>query len=256
MNRYLRKLKTIYKKKILSKIYKKYVLNFKNKGIINFIDVGSVGDLPEPWFSNANKIKYLLNFEPNGSIKKTTNSMTYNTAVWESEKIMPFYIYKGFRGTGSSLFKQNFKYVKANFNTLKNKGSKKLALTWFKRLKLVKTTTLKCRKIDKILDEEFSDVNFHFMKVDAQGAEFNILKGSEKFLKNCCGLHLELFTIPLYEGIVLLEEVNQYLESHGFYLAKKFSPHGTFKSQNDCLFLKKDCSPNILSVLKDVYDLK
>jgi FkbM family methyltransferase len=256
MKRYLRKLKSIYIKIIHSKIDNRYVLNYKNRGIINFIDVGSVGDLPDPWFSNANKIKFVLNFEPSAAIKQSANSMTYNTAVWESEKTMPFYIYKGFRGTGSSLFKQNFKYVKDHFEELKERGPKKLANTWFERSKLVKATELKCKKIDTILQEEFSNTDFHFMKIDAQGAEYNILKGSEEFLKKCCGLHLELFTIPLYENIMLLEEVQEYLKGFGFYLAKKFPSHGTFNSQNDCLFIKKGASSEIISVLKEVYDLK
>ncbi len=256
MKRYLRKLKSIYIKLIYSKIDNKYVLNSKNRGIINFIDVGSVGDLPDPWFSNANKIKYVLNFEPSAAIKQSANSMTYNTAVWENEKTMPFYIYKGFRGTGSSLFKQNFKYVKDHFEKLKERGPKKLANTWFERSKLVKTTELKCKKIDSILQEEFSNTDFHFMKIDAQGAEYNILKGSEEFLKKCYGLHLELFTIPLYENIMLLEDVQEYLKGFGFYLAKKFPPHGTFNSQNDCLFIKKGVPSEIFSVLKEVYNLK
>lgn len=256
MKRYIRKIKLLFIKIVLSKIYSRYVINYKNKGKINFIDIGSIGGLPEPWFSNANKIKFVLNFEPNRPIKKSVNSMTYNTAVWESEKTLPFYIYKGFRGTGSSLFKQNFKYVKANFDKLKERGSKKLALTWFERSKLVRTTELKCRKIDSILKEEFLNTDFHFMKIDAQGSEFNILKGSEIFLKNCCGLHLELFSIPLYENIVLIDKVEEYLANLNFYLAKKYPPHGTFNSQNDCLFLKKDGSPEIISIIKEIYSTK
>jgi len=41
---------------------------------------------------------------------------------------------------------------------------------------------LRCRTIDNVLKEEFPDLPFHFMKIDAQGAEYNILKGSEVVL--------------------------------------------------------------------------
>ena len=255
MNRYFKKINSLFIKFFLSKIYSKYTLNHKNKGKINFIDVGSVGDLPEPWFSNASKIKFVLNFEPSKSIRKEVNSMTYNTAVWEHETTLPFYIYKGFKGTGSSLFKQNYKFVEDNFTELKEKGPKKLADSWFERSKLVKTFKIKCRTIDAILKEEFLDAEFHFMKIDAQGAEYNILKGAEKFLEKCSGLHLELFTIPLYEDIVLLDEVVEYLSKFDFYLAKKYPTHGTFNSQYDCLFLKKGDQTEITSLVKEIYDL-
>jgi FkbM family methyltransferase len=182
-----------------------------------------MGGLPEPWRQNANKIKFVLNFEPNESPRRGPNFMTYNTAVWESEETRQFYLYKGFNATGSSLFKQNYEYVRSNFEKLKNRGPKDLAETWFDRSELIGTIELKCRTIDSILRDEFSSVPFHFMKIDAQGAEYNILKGSESLLsESCVGLHLELFTLPLYEGIVLLDDVEVYLSKFGFKLVKKW----------------------------------
>lgn len=256
MIRYLNKVNSIIKNKILSKIHPKFKLNYKNKGIINFIDVGSVGGLPEPWKSNAYLIKYLLNFEPNDTIKQGANYMTYNTAVWEKREIRPFYIYKGFRGTGSSLFKQNFDYVLKNYDVLKKRGASRLAKTWFERSKLLKEIQLNCDTIDSILQEKFPSTDFHFIKIDAQGAELNILKGTELHLKNCIGLHLELFNIPLYEGIALLEEVEMFLSDFGFDLVKKFPSHGTFNSQNDCLFLKREEHEIYTPLIRKVYNLK
>ncbi|MDQ6997175.1 MAG: FkbM family methyltransferase, partial [Mariprofundus sp.] len=252
---YIRKIKRKLNKSIISKIIPKFKLNYNKKGVINFIDVGSVGGLPEPWNSNANKVNFLLNFEPNESLKKGVNFMTYNTAVWEKEEVRPFYIYKGFKGTGSSLFKQNFEYVKQNFDILKERGSKRLANSWFERSKLIKTSTLKCRTIDSILKEEFPSTVFHFMKIDAQGAEYNILKGSENLLRSCTGLHLELFTIPLYEGIALMSTVENYLSKFGFQLVKTFPPHGSFNSQNDCLFLKKEKHPIYSPLIRKIYKI-
>ena len=100
--------------------------------------------------------------------------MTYNTACWESDETLPFYIYKGFNATGSSLFKQNFEYVRNNYDDLKRRGPQYLAETWFDRSQLVNTIELKCRTIDNILRNEFPSTPFHFMKIDAQGAEYNI----------------------------------------------------------------------------------
>lgn len=255
MNKYIKKAKSILNKAIISKIDSNFKLNHKNKGVINFIDVGSVGGLPEPWDSNAKHVKFLLNFEPNESLKQGPNYMTYNTAVWETNETRPFYIYQGLNGTGSSLFKQNFEYVKQNYDELKNRGSNRLAKTWFERSKLMRETELKCKTIDSIIEEKFPQTDFHFIKIDAQGAELNILKGSEELLKKCVGLHLELFSIPLYQGIALIEEVEKYLSKYDFHLVKKFPAHGSFDSQNDCLFLKKNENAEVTSLIKKVYKI-
>ena len=234
-----------------------YKINHKNRGVINFIDIGSVGGLPEPWDRNANKIRFCLNFEPNEPSKRTPNSMTCDAAIWEKDESKDFYIYRGFKGTGSSLFKQNFDYVRENYETLKTRGRPDLAESWFERSELVRQTTLECRAIDNVLADELPSTPFHFMKIDAQGAEYNILKGAEKLLTtSCVGLHLELFTVPLYQGIRLLDDVENYLKDFGFQKVKQFPPHGTFHSQNDCLFLKSDLpGAGIMSTIKKVYEL-
>lgn len=256
MLRYISKAKKIISDKVFTKISPKYKLNHRNQGLIGFIDVGSIGGLPAPWSFNANIVKFLLNFEPNESPTRGPNFMTYNTAVWESEGALPFYVYKGFNATGSSLFKQNYEYVRNNYDDLKRRGPQYLAETWFDRSQLVKTTKIKCRTIDSVLMEEFPSTQFHFMKIDAQGAEYNILKGSQALISgSCVGLHLELFVLPLYEGIILLEEVQEYLSGFGFHMAKKFPAHGTFDSQHDCLFLKEQGDPKLLAVIRKVYGI-
>ena len=250
---YVQKVKRLTRK-ALKKLNPRFRLNYRNQSVIGFIDVGSIGGLPDPWNSNAVVVKFLLNFEPNEPPKRGPNFMTYNTAVWESECTLPFYIYKGLNTAGSSLFKQNYKYVRGNYDRLKVRGPEDLAETWFDRSELVRTTHLNCRTIDDVLREEFMSTQFHFMKIDAQGAEYNILKGSRAWLSDSCvGLHLELFVIPLYEGIILLDEVQKFLSKFGFYLAKKFPAHGTFDSQHDCLFLKELGDPQLLTLIRKMY---
>ena len=256
MSKLSRKIKKYVFSSLKHKICSNFKINHRNQGVIGFIDVGSIGGLPEPWNSSANLVKYLLNFEPNESPSSGPNSTTYNTAVWESEGTFPFYIYRGFNATGSSLFKQNYEFVRTNYEDLRKRGPESLAETWFSRSQLIKTIQLKCRTIDNILKDEFPSTQFHFMKIDAQGAEYNILKGSQKLLSNSCvGLHLELFVLPIYEGIALLDEVEKYLRQFGFRLVKKFPAHGTFDSQHDCLFLKDKGDPALLAMIRSIYKI-
>ncbi|MBS1736487.1 MAG: FkbM family methyltransferase [Bacteroidetes bacterium] len=202
-------------------------------------------------------IKTLLKFEPRDEKVSIKNIITLDVALFNINATLPFYIYKGFNQTGSSLFKQNYEYVKENFEELSKHGPLHLSETWFERSELVREEKLLCRRLDDILKEKNISSNFHFIKIDAQGAEFEILQGGENTLKNCIGLHLELFSVPLYQGIKLLPDVEQFLSSAGFTLVKKFPAHGTFDSQNDCVFLKLNTTlTRELKLIKNIYGIK
>lgn len=231
-------------------------INRNGNGIINFIDVGSVGLLPEPWRSEAQLIKKLLKFEPRDAAERNENVITIDAALWDENGEMPFYIYKGLNHSGSSLFRQNYQYVKDNFEELRKRGPENLAETWFDRSQLVREETLFCRRLDDVLKDNDIREEFHFMKIDAQGAEYQILKGAEGVLKNgCYGLHLELFNIPLYEGITLLPKVQEYLKGFGFELVKKMPAHGSFDSQHDCVFLRTDVDNKETRIIKQLYKI-
>jgi FkbM family methyltransferase len=250
------RLNRLFHRLVVSKLSSHYRLNHGNGGSVNFIDVGSIGGLPAPWDRHADQIRFLLNFEPNGRHSRTANSLTYDKALWHERCSRPFYIYKGFRNTGSSLFKQNLSFVEANYGDLSQCGRPDLAETWFDRSQLVRVETVACETLDEILASTLPEIPFHFMKIDAQGAELNILKGAKQLLAGpCVGLHLELFTLPLYQGIALLDEVSRFLSAYGFHLAKKFPAHGSFASQHDCLFLKQSAPSGVLTQIGKIYAL-
>jgi FkbM family methyltransferase len=162
--------------------------------VVNLIDVGSTGDLPPPWRENRDKVLHLLKFEPRDEPDEDPYVITINTALWETNCEMDFYIYKGFGGGGSSLLQQNYEYVRENFEMLRRRGPEHLANTWFERSQLVRTERITCRRLDDVLQELNQPFDYHFLKIDAQGAEYEILKGARTFLlESCIGLHLELF---------------------------------------------------------------
>lgn len=216
-------------------------INYKNKGFLNLIDVGAIGKLPSPWLENANAVNKLLRFEPRESASKSADIISLDVAVGGENGKRTFYVYKGNNSQGSSFYEQNVEYVDANFEELKKRGNPALAATWHERAQLVKTMDVNCQKLDKVLaDLEYKEP-FDFLKVDAQGAEYEILLGAEKFLKNdCLGITLELFDIPLYKGIALRDEVVAYLDKMGFEPAQTLEAHGSFNSVRDYVFLKKN----------------
>jgi FkbM family methyltransferase len=232
------------------------VVNFRGKGVINVIDVGSAGNLPHPWDKNASKIKNLLKFEPRDRPSKSRCIVTMDVALCDTNCERDFYIYQGFDGAGSSLFQQNYEYVAENFETIRARGPEHLANTWFERSQLGRIERILCRRLDDVLEELNHPFAYHFLKIDAQGAEYEILRGGEYLLSSSCiGLCLELFVMPLYKGIKLLPEVVEYLERFGFELVKKYPPHGSFDSQHHCLFLKPETKPQVGHVIREVYGL-
>ncbi len=253
------KLKTTIQKLIKrarKSVFGSEVINFRERGVVNLIDVGSVGDLPFPWKENANRIQNLLKFEPRDTPSQNPYIKSIDTALWETNSELEFYIYKGLGGSGSSLFKQNYDYVRENFENLKHQGPKELANTWFERSELNRVEKIQCRKLDDVLEELDETFCYHFLKIDAQGAEYQILRGAENLLSSSClGLHLELFNIPMYQGIKLLPEVEVYLNNFGFHLVKKFPAHGSFDSQHDCLFLKTENDSHLLKIIKKIYQV-
>ena len=246
-------------KKVKRLLSNKETINYKDNGFIGFIDVGAVGELPDPWLENSNHIKTLLRFEPRENASSSPNIITMDYALSSKKEVRPFYVYQGNNSHGSSLYQQNFEYVDEHFETLKKIGPQTLASTWHQRAQLVKTDTVDCKTLDEVLFEIPSNHTFDFLKIDAQGAEFEILLGSTDFLeKHCLGLQLELFEVPVYKGIKLKKDVVEFLKEKGFKLVKEFPPHGTFDCAHDCVFLLENHDPNKnrkMEFLKKIYVL-
>lgn len=234
-------------------------VNYKGQGLIHFIDVGAIGELPDPWFKNARYVRKLLRFEPQESQSVHPDVITFDCALGSRNETRPFHIYQGNLSHGSSFFEQNTEYVDANWETLKTKGPARLAATWHERGKLIRTIQIECRTLDAVLRELNLDFTFDFIKIDTQGAEFEILSGSEDFLRNdCLGLQLELYTVPVYKGIRLKDEVTVFLAERGFDLVKEYTPFGTFDCAHDGVYLRRETPPGKeekMALIKRVYGI-
>jgi FkbM family methyltransferase len=227
-------------------------------GVVGLIDVGSAGPLPSPWNERAGLITRLLKFEPRDRPQQAGGRVrVVDAALWEEECPRDFYVYRGRRGTGSSLFEQNVEWVREHWDEIAQRGPRRLARSWFARAELDRVSRVNCRRLDDVLAELGAQRDYHFLKIDAQGAEFPILRGAEEFLRDACiGLHLELFVLPLYRGIALLPEVESYLAERGFELVLKFPPHGSFDSQHDCLFIKSESRDPLVDAVREIYGIE
>jgi FkbM family methyltransferase len=231
------------------------VINRGGRGVVGLIDVGSVGPLPAPWHQRSDLLSHVLKFEPRDPRGEASRVVTIDAALWSESARLPFYVYAGQAGHGSSLFPANVDYVRDNFDTLRNLGPSHFAETWFERVRLDHIEEIDCTTLDAVLADRAEP--YHVLKIDAQGAERQILEGAANYLSDgdCVALHLELFRRPLYEEIALRPEVEEMVEGMGYSLVKEYPPHGTFDSCNDCVFLRRGATGPVADAIRVAYDL-
>ena len=231
------------------------VVNRGGRGVVGLIDVGSVGSLPGPWHQRSDLVSHVLKFEPRDPRGEMSRVVTIDAALWSEPATLPFYVYAGQSGQGSSLFRQNVDYVRDNFDALRGLGPSGLAETWFERSRLDHIEEVHCTTLDAVLADRSEP--YHLLKIDAQGAERQILEGAAKYLSggDCLALHLELFRLPLYEGIALRPEVEEMVAGMGFGLAKEYPPHGTFDVAGDCVFLRRGAAGPVVDAIRMAYGL-
>ncbi len=231
------------------------VINRGDRGVVGLIDVGSVGPLPGPWHRRSDLVSHVLKFEPRDPRGEKPRVVTIDAALWSESAMLPFYVYAGQAGHGSSLFRQNVDYVRENFDSLRTIGPSILAETWFERSRLDHVVEVECTTLDAVLADRAEA--YHVLKIDAQGAELQVLEGSANYLSggDCLALHLELFRVPLYAGIALRPEVEEMVEGMGFSLVKEYPPHGSFNSQNDCVFMRRGAAGPVADAIRLAYDL-
>lgn len=83
--------------------------------------------------------------------------------------------------------------------------------------KLIAVTPIELTTLDEFgIANGISEI--HFMKLDVQGAELNILKGSQHFLKSVRALEVEVEFNPIYQGQPLFSDIDIFLRAQGFCL--------------------------------------
>jgi FkbM family methyltransferase len=73
-------------------------------------------------------------------------------------------------------------------------------------------------EIDLMPLDNYRDIigEIDLMKLDSQGSELDILKGSIHSLKGCLAIEVEVEFIELYEGQPLFGDISNFLLKHGF----------------------------------------
>ena len=177
-------------------IDKKFVSKLLGENKIRLIDIGAAGGVHEVWKPYEKNIDLIL-FEPHEFSYKNLNKKNQkviNKGLW-SEKNKKQNFFRTQKPECSGLLEPHYDYLKKFPNV--------------ERFKVVKTESTETTT----LDNEFNSQSFpHFIKIDTEGAELEILKGGQSTLNNVLGLVVECVFFNLRKNQCKFEEIKNYLE--------------------------------------------
>ena len=156
--------------------------NIKKKEIV-FVDIGTnVGNYVE-FVNKIFKIKTLYCFEPQIDLIKNLEEISYV----KKKYIFPFAL------SNTQKLKNFYQYDIASQSSFHKQVNNYNSLQKVRKVHKMKTSTF-----DKVFNK---NLNIDFCKIDAQGEDFNILKGMEKNLKkgNIKLLKVEVCFSRMYE---------------------------------------------------------
>lgn len=98
----------------------------------------------------------------------------------------------------------------------------------------------KCKRLDSLM-KEIGVTSIDMMKIDVEGATYEILKSMGTFLNNVKVMHIETETYPFFKGQKLYKDVFDLLEEYGFTCADftecVITKHG---KQQDSVWIKNN----------------
>jgi len=171
----------------------------KNKKQLKIFDIGGAGGIQTRW-KLYEKLVDVTFFEPD---KRSSNQLkkqgikVIEKAFWSKKINKKLFLTRKFHI--SSFFKPNRKFLDQFSDS--------------QRYDIVGTKEMDLSKMDDHINVKNQP---HFIKLDVQGAELEILKGSKNTLKNVLAIEIELNFKEIYEKMPLSFAIDNFLTKHDF----------------------------------------
>lgn len=171
------------------------------------IDVGASGGAHSRWEPFAPFLhEVLFDPDPRAALDRPPpraqkQQTVIQSALWEEEQTMRLHLTK--KPQVSSLYEPNIDFLAHYTNP--------------ERFDTQKTKDLQTTTLDQSLRKHGID-EAHFIKLDTQGSELNILKGGLFSLEKCVGIEVEVEFAELYKRQPLFHEVDHFIQNQGFEL--------------------------------------
>lgn len=177
------------------------------------LDVGASGDMVEPWLSlcqHAPKAVSVIGFEPNDAECARLNAAIavsgarrqyVASALWNETRDIHLHLAE--RPSTSSVHAPNWSQLQD------------YAPEHVQPRRTAKELQIPARRLDDIVAEK--RVSPDFIKIDTQGAEYEIIEGAKQnLLKHCFGCTLESWTVPIHENQHLAFDVMRLMHDLDF----------------------------------------
>jgi len=100
------------------------------------------------------------------------------------------------------------------------------------------TITLKCKTMQTLCDE-YNISTLDLVKIDVEGATYQILESMKNMLKTIKIMHIETESYPFFQGQILDDEVVNFLTNNNFMLIDKTSVTINNGQQHDSVWINK-----------------
>ena len=192
--------KFILKKQDLLK-KKLFISINNNKNKLCLFDIGGAGGLQRRWKLFEKKMRVIFVEPDERSYFELKNSglEVIDKALWSETTQKDFYLTKKLET--SSMYVPNRPYLDLFPDS--------------SRYDIVKTFKVEVTELDNLVNMNNQP---HFMKLDIQGAELEVLKGSTNVLKNVLGLEVEVNFKEIYKEMPLIGDLEKFLKTQDFIL--------------------------------------
>jgi len=188
--------------------------NLLNDPII-LVDVGSTGGI-ESHFEEIDKFLHVITFDPDprAITPKTKGKFeNYKIALWSKKEMQTLCLTQ--YPQASSLYQLNEKILSSFLN--------------FPCHKKIGIENIEVNAMQNILPQSSHP---DFIKIDAEGADLEILKGAEKYLKtSCLGIQTETSFANRHSNAPYFSDIDQYLRKFG-YILMQIEPERWIRKNN------------------------
>lgn len=151
----------------------------------------------------------IISFEP---LKEA-----YSILAQESNKDKKWYIHNFALGSSNEVLEINVASNLASSSILEMEKSHIEALPY---IKYVSKEKINLRQLDNVWNDLIAEhPKEYYLKIDTQGFENEVLKGSENVLAHIKGIQLEMSLTTLYSNEWLFDEMYDYLKKKGYQLS-------------------------------------